>query len=79
MSDRQQYAFPLPPRTNKHVMTDTECMGEHRGMTLRDYFAAKALDACFSLEHFPKIDCHNIAKNAYAVADAMIAEREKAK
>ena len=51
----------------------------HCGMTLRDYFAAQALPAIY------KDYCENgigdnwqthVAEDAYAVADAMIAQRE---
>ena len=50
------------------------------GMTLRDYFAAKAMAAMLSLE-----DVHlnngesEVAVWAYQQADAMLAEREKSK
>lgn len=54
------------------------------GMTLRDYFAAKALPAiiaayieangrCIGTEHFPR----NVPTLAYQMADAMITERSK--
>lgn len=47
------------------------------GMSLRDYFAAKALPKC--LEHaWGEEDCEvSAAIGAYAIADAMLAEREK--
>lgn len=54
------------------------------GMTLRDYFAAKALQAmistsaapCMSLGDLQGIE-PRIAESAYSVADAMLAERAK--
>ena len=46
------------------------------GMTLRDYFAAKAMQArisCASLTATPDV----FAEQAYIVADAMMKERER--
>ena len=58
-------------------------LGELRhlnGMTLRDYFAAKAMqatvDAWIQRSIYPPTD-DEVAKNAYAIADAMLAAREK--
>jgi hypothetical protein len=48
------------------------------GMTLRDYFAARAMSS-FVGEIDPRDeDVSHRAKWAYRVADAMLAEREKA-
>lgn len=58
------------------------------GMTLRDYFAAKAMQACFAGEgarvvadRDQRYDETNwaqvVAANAYEMADAMLAERAK--
>lgn len=50
------------------------------GMSLRDYFAAKVMQAAVWpwYEGSPsKDDFMGIAKHAYAVADAMLAERAK--
>lgn len=49
------------------------------GMTLRDYFAAKALS---TIAAYPSVDVSNwepydFARHAYQIADAMIAERAK--
>ena len=46
------------------------------GMTLRDYFAAKAVQGYCSREG--SIDCNadDTAADAYAIADAMLKERE---
>ena len=56
-------AFPLAA---------TEYHGPQAGMTLRDYFAAKALPV-FARE----LSYEFIAEQAYAMADAMLAERAK--
>lgn len=57
---------------------------EHSGMTLRDYFAAKAMQAIIA--KFPPVrtdkdpdiesDLIEIADGAYVYADAMLAARE---
>jgi hypothetical protein len=44
------------------------------GMTLRDYFAAKAMQGLLANNN---IDAQQIAKAAYIVADAMLKAREK--
>ena len=45
-----------------------------QGMTLRDYFAAKAM-AARAGAHYGK--WHDLANEAYAIADAMLRERAK--
>jgi hypothetical protein len=55
-------------RTNNRVIPVL-----HGGMSLRDYFAAAALQGMASSEH----TWSNIAKSAYLAADAMIAARKK--
>ena len=50
------------------------------GMTLRDYFAAKALPAITAggtTGWAGKSDATTLAERAYAIADAMLAERAK--
>ena len=50
--------------------------GFARDMTLRDYFAAEAMrPSMFSKPTYGNWD--EVAKNAYEVADAMLAERNK--
>ena len=50
------------------------------GMTLRDYFAAKAMQATVTAwiqqSIYPSTD-FEVAQNAYAVADAMLQAREQ--
>lgn len=43
------------------------------GMTLRDWFAGQAISQSFNTEWADK----DVAKYAYAIADAMLAERNK--
>lgn len=60
-------AFPVP---GLHENNDYD------GMTLRDYFAAKAMQAIL-LDPRNESDSYNIdANNAYMVADAMLKARE---
>ena len=49
------------------------------GMSLRDYFAAKAMQGWALIPNVPGAKRHEatIAKMAYELADAMIAERSK--
>jgi len=52
-----------------------EAFGEDKvGMTLRDYFAAKAMQFLLGYEESTP---ENDAKVAYAMADAMLVAREK--
>ncbi len=44
------------------------------GMDLRDYFAAKAMQAMLSWEDVGDFD---VSKEAYMMADAMISERDR--
>lgn len=64
--------------THGNSQSDTYSFG---GMSLRDYFAAKAMQAiigtaaapCF---HLGKIDVEPAAESAYLMADAMLAARK---
>ena len=51
---------------------------EHRGgMTLRDYFAAKAMQGFFERLRATQYVPHDqVAQDAYRMADAMLKERE---
>lgn len=59
-----------------------DCPTINLGMSLRDYFAAKAMPCAFN--EFDVMDCGDyhhqhelVAELAYAMADAMLAERAK--
>ena len=58
-------AFPV--EINEH--TDT-------GMTLRDYFAAAALQGLIANKRHMGIDCLTMSDWAYKMANAMLDERE---
>jgi len=62
-------AFPLH---NHGVQT----LGMHiSGMTLRDYFAAKAMQGMYASGSFPTGIMLDTAKEAYEMADAMLKAR----
>lgn len=50
--------------------------GQADGMTLRDYFAAKAMEALLS-DHDVDYSPEHLAEMSYARADAMLKERAK--
>ena len=64
------YAFPLHPESY-----DEECFG----MTLRDYFAAKAMQALLPQypDHLMNSPASEVACDAYSLADAMLKAREQ--
>lgn len=47
------------------------------GMSLRDYFAAKAVQGMLAAPQIQSSDESMLARDAYTVADAMLAERAK--
>lgn len=82
-------AFPLRADRND---AGGICDPREPGMSMRDYFAAKAMhaelttcgvpgEACEALVEAARRDgidpVRKIARNAYEIADAMLAEREK--
>ncbi len=67
-------AFPRPYSEND---VDGHCYKAHVGMTLRDYFAAKAMQALLSDSDWRvDMDIDDTAKAAYMTADAMLKARE---
>ena len=50
---------------------------QHTGMTLRDYFAAKAMQGMYANGSFPTGIMLDTAKEAYEMADAMLKAREQ--
>lgn len=64
---KQMPAFPIT--AGNHVY--------NTGMTLRDYFAAKAMQSYVQLNETGIIQPSEIAEYAYSYADAMLAERSK--
>ena len=65
--------FPI----EKHLRTDFS-IAEQLGMTLRDYFAAKAMQGITStLSGTAPVLYDAIADDAYEIADAMLKAREQ--
>jgi hypothetical protein len=65
----KELAFPL-------VAKDKTGMMINMGMSLRDYFAAKAMQAIVSRGVVNEVPLEIYATNAYKMADAMLKARE---
>jgi hypothetical protein len=79
-------AFPVFAREQvyraEEDRTGTFQFVPQQGMSLRDYFAVKALTGILPTSaapclRLPPEDCALVAKTAYGIADAMLAERAK--
>jgi galactose-1-phosphate uridylyltransferase len=72
-------AFPSKQKAlmikSEHIDIASEYEIEHNGMTLRDYFAAKAMQALIS-EPSLKATMDEFAHRAYQIADIMMEERQ---
>lgn len=68
MKNKQELAFPFTPTQDRHSSTP--------GMTLRDYFAAKAMNGMCSHVDTWGMTVPQIAKRAYDLADEMLRVRE---
>lgn len=67
-------AFPYSERHLGQNMSERITAG---GMTLRDYFAAKAMSAAMRLDDLGNMgSCEHVAEFAYAHADAMLKARK---
>ena len=71
-------AFPSPGV----VMSDDRQQGAYEGMTLRDYFAAAAMQALITGperkdDHYEEEQNEATVVRAYIIADAMLKERER--
>ena len=69
-------AFPDPAAERKYA----DCEGYEHGMTLRDYFAAKAMQGYLSGHAgegivFPSWE--DVSKDSYDIADAMLKARNQ--
>lgn len=62
------------PKSPRGEFTDSVVPGAQDGMSLRDYFAAKAVAA---LEDKAAGDYEWLAANAYKISDALLSERVK--
>jgi hypothetical protein len=74
-------AFPVLPQFDERRGEYTNYGSD--GMSIRDFFAAQALAGGLQQDARDDMDCawwyhaEDIAKRAYGIADAMLAEREK--
>ena len=69
-------AFPRSHSDCRHG-DDAECVLSQDGMTLRDYFAAKAMQGLLASDEHSNSDTERVASWAYSQADAMLTRREK--
>ena len=79
---KKYLAFPRPASRGNNYLTGEEdvVVDPQQGMTLRDYFAAKAMVAFINKDEWQStvgVISVNVAFNAYSLADAMLEEREK--
>jgi hypothetical protein len=66
-------AFPSPGV----VLHSGNQQGAYEGMTLRDYFAAKAMQGILASGNLPKsVQYDELASVAYKMADAMLKARQ---
>ena len=73
-------AFPRPASRGNNYLTGEKdvVVDPQSGMTLRDYFAAKAMQASISdADRPPAYTYEDKAKYAYEMADAMLKAREQ--
>ena len=63
--------------TGGYAFATASSEGYQSGMTLRDYFAGQALIGLIASPRRGTSDMGTCAKDAYGLANAMLAEREK--
>jgi hypothetical protein len=68
-------AFPM--NWVKQEAPNLNVILEQRGMTLRDYFAAKAMQSMLPFYANRPEDIQDMANKAYAMADLMLKAREE--
>ena len=67
---------PLAFPTKNYQGIQPVSTGYSEGMTLRDYFAARAMQSMNSRQDYIDAPADAIALDAYALADAMLKARE---
>jgi len=65
------------PQSNDRVVGSLS-VAKSQGMTLRDYFAAKAMTGLLTAEIVGEYSNEHVAEIAYRIADAMLKAREQA-
>ncbi len=71
--EKQKHGGPAFP--NSKQVGDVQI--KEVGITLRDYFAAKAMQAVISNSNVKNVKNEDIASAAYKMAEAMLAERNE--
>ena len=77
MSKGQEQAFPRPSKIYEDYRDGGQFIECEGGMTLRDYFAAKAMQGIVVNGGHSSFAL--VAQDAYELADAMLVESEKVK
>ena len=67
---------PAFPHTVEYKGSDCGGIVPHGGMTLRDYFAAKAITGLLTAEIVGEYSNEHVAEISYRIADAMLKARE---
>ena len=70
--DTRDNGGPAFPSAQLHDFDDPA-----KGMTLRDYFAAKAMQAIRTNPDYYTLSVHKVAEAAYGQADAMLEARKQ--
>lgn len=70
-------AFPVPDVQASEPRNVEQMRREARGMSLRDYFAAKAMQGMLSCSVQPQSGPDMYARDAYTIADAMLKARSQ--
>ena len=73
--DKPVYAFPLPSEQCVRGYDTTQ--SAEPGMTLRDYFAARAMQSLFNSNFSSASHYDTAAEASYQMADAMLVARLK--
>ncbi len=79
MIDIEKTGGPAHPTNNWQKLVP-QSTGYHEGMTLRDYFAAKAMQTLLRTANGAvgvNLYEHRVAETAYVIADAMLKARQK--
>lgn len=73
MTNNNEPAFPTVPKNHRYENADGT--GSGPGMSLRDYFAAKAMQIILHNAYNTTVSSDHISKMAYEQADSMLKAR----
>jgi hypothetical protein len=71
----KEYAFPVSDMQSAKPENIDELKSMSRGMTLRDYFAAKAMEGILANSEWGGVFT-DVSQDAYRMADAMLEARK---